>query len=47
MVPSGVGFSEIIGGSMTPAVWVDTYHKAANQKAKDATKKYTYTGKLK
>lgn len=47
IVPSGVGFTEIISGTKTAAAWVDTYHKACNSNAKAATKKYTYTGPLK
>jgi ABC-type glycerol-3-phosphate transport system substrate-binding protein len=47
IVGSGVGFSDIISGDKTPAVWVDTYHQAANKNASDVSGKYTYTGKLK
>ena len=47
IVSSGASFGDIISGSKTPAVWVDTYSKAVNENAKVISNKYKYTGPLK
>ena len=47
IVTSGINFSDIVSGAMTPAVWVDTYSKAVNENAAAITNKYKYTGPLK
>ena len=47
IVTSGASYEDIVNGTKTPAVWVDTYSKAVNQNAAAITKKYTYTGPLK
>ena len=47
IVTSGASYEDIVNGTKTPAVWVDTYSKAVNKNAAAITKKYTYTGPLK
>ncbi len=47
VIGAGVDFSKLISGTQTVGTWVDTNHKAVNQRTADITKKYTYTGKLK